>query len=265
MRPGDPHIGGQGQVQARTHGGAVDRGDRRQRAATHGHESGVDPLQPSRGGAQRQVRTRAERLARPADDDGVDVGIDSARLTASRSRSDISAVTAFAPVRVVDGDERDSVADVVEKPKLPWGIRPAGGPRHELLAARTPKGLPGGKNFFANPPEIDDDEYSMCEGLTTRPRFGPVPKGYPMATIDAEPFPLDFEVDSTAPRHHRHAARLRATRWFRRGARQRHLTRCWRRSSRSSGCSSGPVRSGCSSCTPGRPPSGSDRTVRRRS
>jgi len=88
--PGDSHVGGQRQVQSRADCRAVDRCDGGQRAATHGHESVVEPLQPgfcpyaARIAQRAQVGAGAKRFARPGDDHGMHVGIGLGLLLESR-------------------------------------------------------------------------------------------------------------------------------------------------------------------------------------
>ena len=116
MRPGDAHVGGQGEVHPGPDGGAVDRGDGGKRAASDGHEARIKAFQ-SFGGRRtqrREVGAGAEGLARAGDDYGMDAGVGFGALyrVAQQFRGDLG--DRVAPIRVVDRDHRDSVGHLVQ-------------------------------------------------------------------------------------------------------------------------------------------------------
>ncbi len=111
--PGDAHVGGQGQVQARADGRAVDGGDRGQRAFSDGHESVVEPQQALFGGtAQRaEIGSGAERFTRTGDDDGVHVGVGLGPFHGGAQLRRHLTGDRVAPIGIVDGDQRDMIVD----------------------------------------------------------------------------------------------------------------------------------------------------------
>ncbi len=114
--PGDAHIGGEREVESRADGGAVDGRDRRERAVGHREEAVVDRAEPVLGrlAERRQVRARAERLARPGDDERVHVGVRLGLVDGcAQGRRDLGG-DGVATLGIVDGDERDVVLDLDE-------------------------------------------------------------------------------------------------------------------------------------------------------
>ena len=111
---GDPHIGGQREVQPGADGGAVDGRDRRQRAVGDGEEAVVDRPQPVLGRlAERgQVGACAERLACAGDDEGMHVGVRLGGIDGCAQPGRDLGGDGVAAVGIVDGDQCDVVFDL---------------------------------------------------------------------------------------------------------------------------------------------------------
>lgn len=150
-RTGDSDVGGQGEVESGADGGAVDRGDRRQRALGDGEEPVVDHAQTVLGGGAEggEVGTGAERLSGAGHDDGVDAGIGLGGLDRGTQCGRTLGRHGVAAVGVVDGDEGDAVGDLrqngighVPEPSDPMRRRFSRSERHDNPIPRSVTGRP---------------------------------------------------------------------------------------------------------------------------
>ena len=113
-RTGDPHVGGQRQVQSGADGRAVDGRDRRQRTVGDREEAVVDAAQAllGRGTERGEIGAGAERLARTGHDHCVHLGVGFRGVDRRAQGSRDLRGDRVAALGVVDGDEGDVVVDL---------------------------------------------------------------------------------------------------------------------------------------------------------